>query len=272
MRSNNATTLLPYNIFEFSLLAELKVAELRSTGGLDWLELGPMTYTAVSMHIYEEHLARASEIVAMGETATTYEVPPIPSSAGAYGSPLEQVRRLVRLEPKLRQSARGLSEETFEAWREEAENELDSYWRQYFYLLLYSIATQYRFTFALHRLEGLLESPWRDYLGPAAFRLDGSVASSYRNLLGEEVGVIAMPDSGQESLHSGTILKLAEVRSKERLKKGLPPISVLELRSISDKLGGRDTGIAARPKVVSPEEFEIAFLLVRRVHIQEPLL
>src|SRR5207302_676113 len=56
MRSNNAVQLLPFNVFEFSLLAEVVACELG-------VPLGPLVYQAASMHVYDESLARAREII-----------------------------------------------------------------------------------------------------------------------------------------------------------------------------------------------------------------
>jgi thymidylate synthase len=50
MRSNNAFLLLPYNIFEFSLLAEVVAAELE-------IPLGTLTHHAISMHVYDHRIA-----------------------------------------------------------------------------------------------------------------------------------------------------------------------------------------------------------------------
>lgn len=53
MRSNNVWTLLPYNIFEFTLLAEFMAADLG-------VALGTYHHHAVSMHLYANNLDEAA--------------------------------------------------------------------------------------------------------------------------------------------------------------------------------------------------------------------
>ena len=55
MRANNAFGLLPYNLFEFSLLAEVVAAELA-------LPLGPLIHNVISMHVYEPDFEAATSL------------------------------------------------------------------------------------------------------------------------------------------------------------------------------------------------------------------
>ena len=117
MRSNNAVTLLPFNTFEFGLLAECIASELG-------VPVGSFTYTAFSMHAYETDLPRVETILNDEPTAGA-PMPEMP--AGSY----KQARQLVRLEAKLRHAALG----DLPAVIEEADT-VDAYWRGFFDILL----------------------------------------------------------------------------------------------------------------------------------------
>src|SRR5207253_2360104 len=87
MRSNNAFVLLPYNLFEFSLLAEAVAAELH-------VALGTLTYHALSMHVYQDNYRLAEETTLAGSSAGVGPIPSMPFDP----SPVEQIMDLVRLE------------------------------------------------------------------------------------------------------------------------------------------------------------------------------
>jgi len=92
MRSNNAFRLLPFNLFEFTMLAELVAGEL----GVD---MGEYTHWAASMHVLEQgnELARARALVG-GPASSSAVMPPMPRDS----SPLEAVRLLAVAEAELR--------------------------------------------------------------------------------------------------------------------------------------------------------------------------
>src|SRR6478609_4972191 len=117
MRSNNAVTLLPFNMFEFGLLAECVGSELG-------VPVGSFTYNAFSMHAYETDLDRVEAILGE-EPSTGVLMPEMP--VGSY----QQARQLVRLEAKLRHAALG----DLPAVIEEADT-VDAYWRGFFDILL----------------------------------------------------------------------------------------------------------------------------------------
>jgi thymidylate synthase len=85
MRSNNALVLLPYNIFEFSLLGEAVAAEIG-------LKLGAMSYYALSMHIYATDYGTAQDVIVADRPDQTTPVPAMPSNP----PPMAQIRELVR--------------------------------------------------------------------------------------------------------------------------------------------------------------------------------
>jgi thymidylate synthase len=115
MRSNNAWTLLPYNVFEFTLLAELIAADLD-------LELGSYHHFAVSMHIYEEHIAAAKEALSRVDHETAPGMQPIPRE-----DPWTSSKDLLNFEVALRYSASGLKDVDILTWLRRAA-ELGSFW------------------------------------------------------------------------------------------------------------------------------------------------
>jgi hypothetical protein len=95
MRSNNAWHLLPYNIFEFSLLGEIIASETN-------LELGTYHHFAVSMHLYEETWDSARR--AIGAPSFRLEgFPTMPPNS------LSRVRELCVWESRIRHEHRGLA-------------------------------------------------------------------------------------------------------------------------------------------------------------------
>lgn len=90
MRSNNAFRLLPFNVFEFTMLAELVAAELD-------VPMGRYTHWAASMHVLdvEEVPARA---LAEGPGSVSLVMPAMPCA----DSPLAAVRALAVAEAELR--------------------------------------------------------------------------------------------------------------------------------------------------------------------------
>jgi thymidylate synthase len=101
MRSNNAWFLLPYNIFEFTLLGEIIASE---TG----LRLGTYHHFAISMHLYESDWERAR--LAVGAPALQLEpFPEMPPNS------LSRVRELCIWESRIRFEHRGLNKRQTQA-------------------------------------------------------------------------------------------------------------------------------------------------------------
>ena len=119
MRSNNAVALMPFNIFEFTLLAEVVAVE----AGLD---LGPFRVDAMSMHIYDWDEERVGQILASPAGAGG-EMPPIPAGSNA----LEQLDLLARREAELRHQLHELADESLGQALARGEG-LDAYWRPFF--------------------------------------------------------------------------------------------------------------------------------------------
>lgn len=138
MRSNNACILLPYNFFEFSLLAEVVAAAVG-------VPFGKYVHWAASMHVYDGAQETLATQVLDGLEVKSTEMPPIPwVTAGdpsqAMDNPnyaLEQVRRLAALEPRLRNAS---TREDFtkiltSAGEESSDMWLNEYWRAMFKVL-----------------------------------------------------------------------------------------------------------------------------------------
>ncbi len=175
MRSNNAFNLLPYNLFEFSLLAEAVAREL----GIDFAGL---THQAISMHVYERDFQKAQEVVeawAMGQDGSGYKVPAMPETP----KPLSQIRELVILEAQLRHGSAAISSTNIEEWIKRGSDSLAEYWNQYFLLLLTHVVRANEDGDALAAIEAYLEEPWCSYLPKETFEISAPRAMNVSNLL-----------------------------------------------------------------------------------------
>lgn len=134
MRSNNAWGLLPYNLFEFSLLAEVIAVEVG-------VPLGTLTHFAISMHIYEKDIESTEQLLLTVEgdgfspSATLGIIP-------KESAPLRQVAALVGLESALRYEATSLNAENASELIEQASGQLDDYWFQFYLVLLWHFVTR----------------------------------------------------------------------------------------------------------------------------------
>ncbi len=101
MRSNNAWILLPYNVFEFTLLGELIAGE---TG----MALGSYFHFAVSMHLYENHFEAARQGIGTGalQLEAFPEMPP---------ESLRLIRDLCIWESSIRHRHKGLTKRDVQA-------------------------------------------------------------------------------------------------------------------------------------------------------------
>jgi nicotinamide riboside kinase len=156
MRSNNAFALLPYNIFEFSLVGEAVATEIG-------LKLGGMSYHALSMHVYATDYAKAQDAIAANWPTQTTPVPLMPIDP----SPLSQIRELVKIEAEVRHAAAGFSIQNFESkWVPFADSRLHPYWRQFYYLLLFGMCHSVDFRSGAVRLTEFIDEPWLSLLTP----------------------------------------------------------------------------------------------------------
>jgi len=129
MRSNNAFLLLPYNVFEFSLISEMIAASV----GID-----PLAYIhfAASMHVYDDQVPPAQEAIDAYyhlERQKGSPMPPMPRMP----LPFEQATELARLEARLRHEFAVESPKVLF----ERGAVLHDYWRAFYNLLLaYALA------------------------------------------------------------------------------------------------------------------------------------
>ncbi|MCY4202471.1 MAG: thymidylate synthase [Aestuariivita sp.] len=133
MRSNNATALLPFNVFEFSLLAEVVAAECQ-------VEMGSLSHYAASMHIYDKAKNFSEKILADGGTTQSVAMPPMPSEI----APLEEVKELVHFEADMRHRSEAISDDTIEDEINGIRETLSTYWQQLAFLLLANLVTKER--------------------------------------------------------------------------------------------------------------------------------
>jgi len=153
MRSNNASKLLQYNLFEFSMLAEAVASECD-------VAFGPLYYHAVSMHVYDEPKLTDEMLSKMlVERPDRVPMPTISRQA-----PMQQIRELVKLEAQARSHGVRLSDDALNGLIADCDAILVPYWRQFFYVLLVYIADRANLETGLDRLHGLLNDPWRAYL------------------------------------------------------------------------------------------------------------
>jgi thymidylate synthase len=188
MRSNNAFILLPYNIFEFSLLAEVVAAEVQ-------VSMGALTHTAISMHLYERDVAKAREVIEgfrQDSSTRGSNIPEIPLGS----APLQQIRQLVILEAELRHESEGVTGTNIEEWIARGEEQLNNYWSQYYYLLLLYIVSQksnslrsnaMQRSVALDALESVITEPWKSYLPSAIFKAEATEVSNIEELVALEL-------------------------------------------------------------------------------------
>lgn len=123
MRSSNAFKVLPYDLFLFSMLAEVVAVELG-------VALGSYHQFAVSLHVYHRDLEAATATAAADPPAGRAPMPPMPPGA------LEHLRVLLRIE----QDLRGPQQDAGLAWlarqHERIAVELPRYWQGFGRLLL----------------------------------------------------------------------------------------------------------------------------------------
>jgi thymidylate synthase len=156
MRSNNAYGLLPYNLFEFSLLAEVVASEVG-------ISLGSLTHFAASMHIYDTDYDKAEAVVknrsTNGQSPST-GMPEMPRNP----SPLTQIRNLVILESLLRHESAGINAENVEQWIRRGKDDLHEYWSQFYLILLWYVLKKKQGSSATSVVEDALMPIWANFL------------------------------------------------------------------------------------------------------------
>ena len=124
MRSSNAFRILPYDLFLFSLLAEVVAAELG-------VPLAGYHQFAVSLHVYVPDVDAATDVVTSDPPATRWSMPAMPP-----GSVFEQLRALIRVEQELRHPDVTVDVAAVPRLEQRFEQELVPYWQDFGRVLL----------------------------------------------------------------------------------------------------------------------------------------
>ncbi len=151
MRSNNAWTLLPYNVFEFTLLSEVIAAELN-------LELGSYSHFAFSMHLYEADFASAR--AALGQVRDEALTP---MRAIPRGSALADLHRLLLFEQEVRSGGPGINTRNCAKWQRDA-MALGPFWSDFGLILLTHAVRQADRDKLVARVAGEVTGPLGDLL------------------------------------------------------------------------------------------------------------
>lgn len=122
MRSNNAFRILPFNIFEFSMLHEMVAMEIG-------VPLGDYNVWAASMHVYVNDREWTPTVgIAMDNVSESIVMPHMPDhtvNLWPGSSPMQQAKRLASFEAQLRHA---WSEARMWEIMAAANNSLESYW------------------------------------------------------------------------------------------------------------------------------------------------
>lgn len=233
MRSNNASFLFPYNIFEFTLLSEVIATEL----GID---LGVTTYQAISMHLYEKDFQKAGSIISESDNDNDFELPKIPGGS----KPLSQINTLIKLEADLRHESMGISEDNIRAKIEEKRGELDSYWIEHYLFLLYHVTSSKLSDAALSEIVfNEIKSPLKVFLNRIVS--GQSMAQSPDLFSSQRIGRGVRVDSGQLIKRSSDFDTVMIKLDKELQEKDAKVISMEEYKKLKENfnvlsLTGRD--------------------------------
>jgi hypothetical protein len=119
MRSNNAVILLPFNFFEFSLVAEMVAVEVG-------VPFGEYVHWAASMHYYDPDGAKVDQITSAPPAVST-RMPAMPTSDA-----LASAKKIAVFEARARHAS---SAAEVMSIRGEARAELHSYWADIFDVL-----------------------------------------------------------------------------------------------------------------------------------------
>ena len=145
MRSNNAWSLLQFNLFEFSLVSEVIAAELG-------VEPGEILHHAASMHVYDRDLEKCTAALACADVGRDEPMDAMPREP----TPLTEIKKLIKFESDMRHESAAIDSETVSEWLGRANDELTPYWRQFAYLLLWAVANRQGDANALAKVEQVL--------------------------------------------------------------------------------------------------------------------
>jgi thymidylate synthase len=257
MRSNNAFILMPYNIFEFSLLAEVLASELE-------IEVGSLTHNTISMHLYENNIEDAKKVVNEFNSKKINLVETLPK-INTGSKPLEEIRKLVILEAEIRHASAGISGSNIEQWISKGEQQLNDYWRQFYYLLLFHVVKDQSIpssqsSIAIESLESVIDEPWKSYLPSDAFQVDDYSGANLSNVV---------PFQLNNGISDAEAIDLRQTRSSRELETVLEKyelessdvISWKDFSSLQKRFGDR---VAARNgKAIGLEDIKQALQDIR---------
>lgn len=129
MRSNAAWTLLPYNVFEFTLLGEL-------VSVLTGVPLGTYTHNALSMHLYEASASTSDEIGLASKALEVHNDHLIPLMEAMPPTSWDDLARVTTWEADLRYAASGLNVTNYRRFMDRSEAECHPYWSSFCLTLL----------------------------------------------------------------------------------------------------------------------------------------
>ncbi|HEY6731151.1 MAG TPA: thymidylate synthase [Solirubrobacterales bacterium] len=115
MRSNNALRLLPYNLFEFTMLAELIAAELE-------VEPGPYWHTVNSLHVFAADFEAANALT-QANRGDSPAMAPMPGPGA-----IEEAACLAEHEARLRAAFEADARSQLKTLVRHAERDLHPYW------------------------------------------------------------------------------------------------------------------------------------------------
>ena len=180
MRSNNAWGLLPFNIFEFTMLAEVVAAEVGA-------EPGGLLHFAASMHVYDRDVEKLGGL----ETAPPGNAGPM-DVMPRFPSPLAQLNKLIVFEAQMRHDSAAIGSDTIGEWVIRARDLLDPYWLQFALLLLWAVGARRQDVRATEKVAALLKAEYRALLPPP--RSAASRPSRAPDQLGSLFGPSAAPE------------------------------------------------------------------------------
>lgn len=153
MRSNNAWTLFPYNVFEFSLIAEMVAAEVE-------VRIGSYHHFANSMHICKNDFLLAQHAIEAGKSleAPAHSFPEMPTTHVR-----KILARLLQYEIKVRSNFSSLNGNNYKSYLREAED-FGGYWGEFAKLLLiHGLRKANKLDYGLRIVSGVKE-PIKGYL------------------------------------------------------------------------------------------------------------
>ncbi|WP_309387048.1 thymidylate synthase [Cerasicoccus frondis] len=156
MRSNNAFMLMPYNIFEFSMLAEIVANNVG-------VKCGKLVYFAGSMHLYERDFKNAKETIESFYRSPEAEnsiMNAIPPGEGV----IESVNEFCMHEAVLRHESGKINNLNIKTYIDKAESALKPYWFQFYLILLSHIVDSNKCYDAFKAIELKLNKTYLPYL------------------------------------------------------------------------------------------------------------